>query len=77
LVARLATGTLKNLYSKSPELLPPAIHIPGHRGPLWLPRDVKRWLEAHRTTQVAVVPAPKRRAGRPRIAQAGTGGASC
>jgi hypothetical protein len=76
LVARLAPGTVKNLYCRSPELLPPAIHIPGHRGPLWRPNDVSRWFEEHVTTPATVTPAPKRRkAGRPRIA-AGKGGAS-
>jgi hypothetical protein len=82
LVARLAPGTVKNLYCRSPESLPPAIHIPGHRGPLWHPDDVVRWFEAHRvTTPVAVTPKAKAKAttrrGRPRIAQAGKGGASC
>lgn len=47
LVARLAPGTVNNLYCRSPELLPPAIHIPGHRGPLWRPNDVSRWFEEH------------------------------
>lgn len=78
LVARLAPGTVKNLYCRSPELLPPAIHIPGHRGPLWRPNDVSRWFEEHVTTPATVTPAPKRRkAGRPRIAMQGKGGVAC
>lgn len=77
LVARLAPGTVKNLYCRSPESLPPAIHIPGHRGPLWHPDDVVLWFDQHRSTPTAppVTPAPKRKAGRPRIA-AGKGGAA-
>ena len=76
---RLARGTVNNYYSRSPELLPPAIHIPGHRGPLWRPTTVLRWLDAHEAeAQAPAAPVtPKRRVGRPRIAQAGQGGASC
>lgn len=71
----VSPDTLKNVYSRSPELLPPAVHIPGHRGPLWLPSTVLRWLEANEHP-APVTPAPKRRkAGRPRIAQAGKVGA--
>lgn len=74
----VAVGTLKNRYSRDPSGLPPAILIPGCRGPRWLLATVLRWLEAHEAMPPAN-PAPKRRGrvGRPRIAQAGKGGASC
>ena len=70
---RVAVGTLKNRYSRDPGSLPPAIILPGCRGPRWLLADVLRWLEDHRVTPVT--PAPKRKAGRPRIAISGKGGA--
>lgn len=73
---RLARGTVNNYYSCSPELLPPAIRIPGHRGPLWRPTTVLKWLEAREAeAQAPAAPVtPKRGRGRPRIAQAGKGG---
>ena len=73
-VARLAPGTVKNLYCRSPERLPPAIRLPGHRGPLWHPHDVLQWLEDHRVTPVTpptVPAATKGKRGRPRIAAQG------
>lgn len=76
---KVAVGTLKNRYSQAPHTLPPAILIPGCRGPRWLLATVLRWLEAHEAeAQAPAAPVtPKRRVGRPRIAQAGQGGASC
>lgn len=73
---KVAIGTLKNRYSRDPSSLPPAILIPGCRGPRWLLATVLRWLEAHEAMPPAN-PAPKRRVGRPRIALAGKGGVSC
>lgn len=73
---KVAVGTLKNRYSQAPHTLPPAILIPGCRGPRWFLVDVIRWIEAHRvTTPAPVTQAPKRNVGRPRIA-AGKGGAA-
>ncbi|MHB1479770.1 MAG: hypothetical protein ACYCQH_09265 [Acidithiobacillus ferrooxidans] len=76
-IIKLAPGTLKNLYSKSPELLPPAVKLPGHRGPLWLPSTVLGWLEAHQAPAALPTLSKATRRGRPRIAQAGKGGVSC
>lgn len=76
---KVAVGTLKNRYSRNPETLPPAIHVPGARGPRWLLSTVLAWLKSHETASEGhspFTPAPKRK-GRPRIAQAGKGGASC
>lgn len=72
---KVAVGTLKNRYSRDPSSLPPAILIPGCRGPRWLLATVLRWLEAHETPAPAAPVTPKRKAGRPRIA-AGKGGVS-
>ena len=71
----LSKKSVQNIYSKTPHLLPPAIQIPGARGPRWTPQAVQLWLEnrpAH-----TVKPAPKaasRKVGRPRIALAVQGG---
>lgn len=73
-IIKLAPGTLKNLYSKSPELLPPAVKLPGHRGPLWLPSTVLGWLEAHQAPAALPTLSKATRRGRPRIAQQGKGG---
>lgn len=74
----ISKKTIQNLYSKTPHLLPPAIHIPGARGPRWTPESVAEWLSSRpqHTTKTAPV-APRRKAGRPRIAHAAKGGASC
>lgn len=39
--------TLKNWYSKDPEKLPPAVIIPGARGPRWTEDVVKTWIKDH------------------------------
>lgn len=60
--------SVQNIYSATPWLLPPAIQIPGARGPRWPAAAVQAWLEqrpAH-TSKPAVV-TPKRKVGRPRI----------
>lgn len=69
--------TIQNLYSKSPWLLPVAIQIPGARGPRWAPAAVAEWLTNRPQHTPKPTPvAPKRKAGRPRIALvAGKGGA--
>jgi hypothetical protein len=74
---KIATGTAKNHYSRDPSSLPPAIHIPGCRGPSWLLTTALLWLEAHEAPASAAPVTPKRRVGRPRIAMQGKGGASC
>lgn len=61
--------TVQNLYSRTPYLLPPAIDIPGARGPRWTAPSIVAWLEgrpAHTSTPAPVV--AKRKVGRPRIA---------
>ena len=73
----IAKSTLQNIYSSTPWLLPPAIHIPGARGPRWTPQAVQAWL-ADRPAHVAK-PAPQpaqKKVGRPRIALAVQGGAA-
>lgn len=74
----ISKHTLQNLYSKTPWLLPPAISIPGARGPRWMPAAVQEWLEQRpRHTSAPVPVAPKKRVGRPRIAASrSAGGAS-
>lgn len=73
----ISKKTLQNLYSKTPWLLPVAIQIPGARGPRWTPQAVQEWLaERPQHTPKPAPVAPRRKAGRPRIALAGKGGAS-
>ncbi len=42
--------TLKNWYSKDPGKLPPAVIIPGARGPRWTEDVVKTWIKDHLQT---------------------------
>jgi len=73
--------TLQNKYSTAPHTLPPAIQIPGARGPRWTAQSVRDWL--NNRPQHTAKPAPvaaKRPVGRPRIATTlaifGKGGAA-
>jgi len=74
--------TLQNQYSASPHTLPPAIQIPGARGPRWTHQAVQNWLDsrpAHTAKPAPVVAKQRRGVGRPRIASlafGGKGGAS-
>jgi predicted DNA-binding transcriptional regulator AlpA len=69
--------TIQNIYSRTPHLLPPAIAIPGARGPRWTQAAIDGWLATRpQHTSKSVPVAPKRSAGRPRIALAGKRGAS-
>jgi len=73
--------TLQNQYSASPHTLPPAIQIPGARGPRWTHQAVQNWLDSRpaHTAKPAVVAKTRRGVGRPRIASlafGGKGGAS-
>ena len=62
--------TVQNLYSRSPHLLPPAIAIPGARGPRWTFQAIRDWLKARPAhTSVSVPCPPKRKVGRPRIVE--------
>ncbi len=67
----ISKKSVQNVYSKTPHLLPPAIAIPGARGPRWTPESVAEWPSSRpqHTTKTAPV-APRRKAGRPRIALA-------
>lgn len=72
--------TIQNIYSRTPHLLPKAISIPGARGPRWTSQAIEEWLATRpQHTSKSVPVAPKRSAGRPRIAialaVAGKGGA--
>lgn len=74
----ISKKTLQNIYSRTPHLLPQAIHVPGARGPRWTQASIQEWLNSRPThTSSKTLPvAPKRKAGRPRIALvAGKGGA--
>ena len=74
----ISKKSVQNIYSKSPWLLPLAISIPGARGPRWTPESVQEWLSARPKHTSKLVPvAPKKKVGRPRIAHAVKGGASC
>lgn len=58
----------KTLQNQPPHLLPPAIRIPGCRGPRYRLRDVLAWLDGFSTGQRSARPLPTRARGRPRIA---------
>ena len=69
--------TIQNQYSRPPWLLPPAIQIPGARGPRWTPQAVQAWLADRPSHTVKPAPkAAKNKVGRPRIALAVQGGAA-
>ena len=73
----ISKKTLQNLYSSAPHSLPVAISVPGARGPRWTPAAVAEWLSSRpRHTSTPAPVAPKRKVGRPRIAQAVKGGAA-
>ena len=78
---RVSTKTLQNWYSASPHTLPPAIQIPGARGPRWTQQAVQSWLDSRpaHTAKPAPVAKQRRGVGRPRIATlalVGKGGAA-
>lgn len=70
-ILSISKKTLQNQYSVAPHTLPPAIAIPGARGPRWTPQAVQEWLEQRpKHTPKPVPVAPKRKVGRPRLALA-------
>ncbi|OCB02038.1 hypothetical protein BBC27_14850 [Acidithiobacillus ferrivorans] len=74
---QISKKTLQNQYSVAPHTLPPAIAIPGARGPRWTPLSVEEWLNNRpRHTSKPIPGAPKKKVGRPRIALRSVGGAS-
>lgn len=73
----ISKKTLQNIYCVTPHLLPPAIHVPGARGPRWPWASIDEWLSERPKHAPKPQPvAPKRKAGRPRIAIMGKGSAS-
>lgn len=73
----ISKKTLQNQYSVAPYTLPPAIQIPGARGPRWTHAAIQEWLaERPQHTPKSIPVAPKRKVGRPRSALAGKGGAA-
>ncbi len=68
----ISKKTLQNLFSKSPQLFPQPIKVPGARGPRWTSSAIEKWIndralifESTRSAQHQIAP---RRPGRPRIA---------
>ena len=65
--------SLRNAFYLRPRDFPPAIYLPGTRGPRFLVEDVRAWLESRKgkaqttTPPVVAAPTPK---GRPRKASA-------
>lgn len=78
----ISKKTIQNIFSRTPDLLPPAIKIPGTRGPRWTAKSVEKWLDQQPVYVAPTIPvvadAQKRKAGRPRIvaAQCSAGGAA-
>ncbi|MBE7567816.1 hypothetical protein [Acidithiobacillus sp. HP-11] len=67
----ISKKTLQNTYSNTPHELPESIQIPHARGPRWTIQAVQAWLNSRpKHTQKLAPVAPKRKAGRPRIAAA-------
>lgn len=58
----------KTLQNQPPHHLPPAIRIPGCRGPRYRLQDVLAWLDGFSTGQRPARPLPRKVRGRPRIA---------
>ncbi len=74
---KISKKSVQNIFSKTPWLLPPAICIPGARGPRWTAQSVQAWLENRPAHSAKPAPqAASRKVGRPRIALAITGGAA-
>lgn len=69
-VAALLQVSAKTLQNQPKSALPPAVHIPGCRGPRYRLRDVIAWLESFPTGQRAAKAPPRKVSGRPRIASA-------
>lgn len=73
----ISKKTLQNVFCRTPHLLPPAVVVPGARGPRWTASAVQDWLDSRPAYTNKPAPTPTRRkVGRPRIAlAAGKGGA--
>lgn len=71
-ILRVTPGAVRNLYSANPGRLPPAIVLPGFRGPRWDEKMVEDWLSGLVVKPEPVLPGRglcKRKRGRPRIWQ--------
>lgn len=72
-ILNLKPESLKNIYCRDHGRLPPAIFLPGFRGPRWDEKTVEDWIAA----RVVTTPEPtlpsrsvsKKKRGRPRIWQ--------
>ena len=60
--------SLRNAYYLRPEDFPPAISLPGCRGPRFLVSDVLVWLESRKTQPAPPPPSTPKPQGRPRKA---------
>ena len=60
--------SLRNVFYARPQDFPPAIYLPGTRGPRFMVDDVQAWLEAHKTQPAPPPPATPKSQGRPRKA---------
>ncbi|MDA8378362.1 MAG: hypothetical protein M0Z50_15170 [Planctomycetia bacterium] len=73
----ISKKTVQNIYSRTPHLLPPAIQIPGARGPRWTQAAIDKWLSERPKHTPKPAPQPtKKKVGRPRIARKGKRGAA-
>ena len=60
--------SLRNAFYLHPDQFPPAIYLPGTRGPRFLVSDVQAWLEARKTQPTQPPAAASNPQGRPRKA---------
>ena len=60
--------SLRNAFYLHPDDFPPAIYLPGCRGPRFLVDDVQAWLEARKTPAPPPPPVTPKPQGRPRKA---------
>ncbi len=73
----ISKKTIQNLFSKSPHLFPPAINVPGARGPRWTARAIADWIDHLERKTISPrgakqqINSTPRRPGRPRIARIG------
>lgn len=58
----------QNAFYLNPEAFPPAIYLPGCRGPRFLVEDVRAWLEFRKARPASPPPATPNTQGRPRKA---------
>lgn len=71
-ILRVTPDAVKNIYGANPGRLPPAILLPGFRGPRWEEKTVEDWLANLVAKPEPVLPGrgmSKRKRGRPRIWQ--------